>query len=176
MNTMISKTLIAAITAASCGLMAVPGVAADTSSEPMAMFYWHQTFGGSARSGKEVPSYGFAVSRSDVNAGNAYSVGNPLSFLQGGRPALVDMRFNDAGLQSLNFNGLNSLERKTVYNAADGTTETSTQVNWGIAITGVIVGAAVLDLIHKDDECTPVTTFTLDYVPVDSCGNPLPPV
>lgn len=171
---MFAKVLITAISAASCGLLAAPSLASDPSSEPMAMFYWNKALGGSARSAQNVPAYGFAVSQSAVNTENTHSVGNPLAFLQGGRPAYVDMRFNDSGLQSLYVNGLNSLERKTVYNAAEGGAGTEVQINWGAVITGVIVGAVVLDVINDDDCKAPVVTFRLNAVPVDSCGNPLP--
>ena len=166
---MIKRTLIAAVSAAACGLAAAPSLAADTANEPLAMLYLHQDFGGSARSGKSAPSYGFAVSRSGVNTENGYSASNPLAFLQGGRPAFVDMRFNDTGIQGLYVNGLNSLERKMVYNAAEGTAGTEVQINWGAVITGVIVGAVVVDVIN-DDECKPGPAYALNVIP-NSCGD-----
>lgn len=174
---MTTKKIIAAFTAAACSLMAAPGLATDTTSEPTAMLYWQKDFGGSPRAGKEIPSYGFAVTRTAGNTQNAHSAGNPFSFLQGGRPAYLDMRFSNDGLQRLYVNGLNSLERVTVYNNAEGTTGTATQIHWGWVAAGVILGGVVLHDITKDDDCVPEVrnAFRFGVAIEDSCGNPLPP-
>ncbi len=102
-------------------------------------------FNGNTRAERE-PTFGLALGQLQ----KANPVQPSLALFQGGRPPLVDLQFRDGGLGAVNFNGINTLHKYTVYKA-DGSTSTASDIDWAYAVPIALAIGAVIYLSQNDN-------------------------
>lgn len=102
-------------------------------------------FNGNTRA-ERAPTFGLALGQLQ----KANPVQPSLALFQGGRPPLVDLQFREGELGAVSFNGINALQKHTVYKA-DGTTSTAQEIDWAYAIPIVLAVGAAIYLSQNDN-------------------------
>lgn len=123
--------------------LSTPIAYADT-DELVPALYFKIPFSAEARNLFEAPSLGFAMQYGSSNRTTGFQMRSDI-------PAFFDMSFKQSQLETFSFNGVNSLA-KTMRMNADGSTETTTNINWGFVAGGVLVGAMVINELDDDDD------------------------
>ncbi len=128
---------LAVTVSAALGLISSAQVSAwEIETTPTA--YVSIPFNGNTRTERE-PTLGLALGQ--LHKANPLQPG--LALFQGGVPPLVDVQFRDGDVGAVNFNGVNTLHKHTVY-AADGSTSTESDIDWAYAVPiALAVGAAI---------------------------------
>lgn len=130
---------------ATLGILATNTVQAiDIENELMPMAYVEVPFEAFGKK-KVKPIYGFGVARNEVNVETGLA-----SFINTNKVPYLDFKFSGNEIESIKFNGINTLTKKLVHNA-DGTKETVTAINWNIVIPVAIVGGVAAYAATKDD-------------------------
>jgi len=132
----LTTSLVAIIFA---GLSSLPALADSAVREQAMMLYYSIPFDGNSRK-EETHTFGFRVDKVEAES-EADVTFSSLAF----QKPMMDMRFSHDGIQAWEFNGVNTLVQSNIYNAASGTTETVSAVDWGLVAIGVISVAALLN-------------------------------
>jgi hypothetical protein len=155
MNRFIIKLSVLVFAAVTASLV----TADNFDNDPVPMVYLNVPLGGTSASQRE-SEYGAALSLSQRSQSDAEK-GEPLNFMDTGRPRLLDLRLKKGGLDSLQMNGV-SLVQKVVKLNADGSKSEETKwldltpAQWVLIGLGVGVGLCVTEVIcdlpeHRDD-------------------------
>ena len=128
--------------------------AQDLNSSPVPVAYINVPFGGNTES---TPSYGLQLARVQEDRSGVVNLFQSIPY--------ADLKFNSSELEAFSLNGINTLQKVTRYNA-NGTAQTSTEVNWWLVGGGILVGGYMLYKITEGegggDDCPPIETFGLN--------------
>ncbi len=134
-------------------------------SESVAKLYYSLPLGVSAHK-RLAPSFGFRVDYQHLLLRDNMDI---TSFSP---KSLIDFQYNHDGLQGVYVNGLDTLVKKTTYNADSGTVATVKSLDWVLVGIGVAGAAIVVD--QAVDDPAPVNNCPNFTSAIANINNPCP--
>ncbi len=117
----------------------------DIETTPTA--YLSIPFNGDTRAERS-PTFGLALGQLH----KANRLQPAVALFQGGVPPLVDVQFRDGDIGAVSFNGVNTLQKHTVYHA-NGSSSTESSIDWTYAAPiALAVGAGIYLAQHNNND------------------------